>query len=106
MRFFSGTEKGQKAMADWGQMPSYIPYLEGPFQELTKPLFGDQKVGAVWFEMAMSMNTTFCRGPAEGALNGILNAGLPDVYYGDDDIVELLDAMADEGTEILPDYQV
>jgi hypothetical protein len=99
--------EGATAAGDWGIIPPYIPYLEGPFQELTTDLFGEQKIGPVWLNMAQNLSLDFCRTAAYGAATGeILQPAIDAMVKGDTEVEAGMQEVADQLNEILPDYQV
>ena len=107
MQFAFGSMEGATAAADWGIIPPYIPYLEGPFQELTTELFGEQKIGPVWLNMAQNLSLDFCRTAAYGAATGeILQPAIDAMVKGDVEVEAGMQEVADQLDEILPDYQV
>lgn len=106
MQFAFGSMEGATAAGTWGIIPPYIPYLEGPFQEMRTPLFGEQNSGAVFLEMAQGLSTDFCRTAAYGAaLNEILVPRIDGMVTEGDDIPTVMDEVAAELEEVLPDYQ-
>ena len=106
MKFAYGSMEGAAAAADWGIMPPYIPYLEGPYQDERPALFGDQNSNAMLLKIASSLSTDFCRTAAYTAATGeLLTPAMADMIEGDADIQETLDGLNDELTDLLPDYQ-
>ncbi|MBZ0301250.1 MAG: extracellular solute-binding protein [Anaerolineae bacterium] len=106
MQFAFGSMEGATAAGNWGIIPPYIPYLEGPFQELTTDLFGEQKIGQMWLKMANNLSLDFCRTAAYGAATGeILQPEIDAMIKGDEDIETGMQKVADGLAEILPDYQ-
>jgi multiple sugar transport system substrate-binding protein len=106
MEFAFATMEGATAASDWGIIPPYLPYLEGPFQEQATALFGDQRIGAVWLALAQGLSTDFCRTATYGAgTDELLTPRIDSMVTGDADIGETLDIVARELEDILPDYQ-
>ena len=104
MDFAFGTMDGATAAGDWGIIPSYIPYLEGPFQEKQTQLFGDQNIGETF--LAMDTGTEFCRTAAFGAaVNEYLVPELNSMIRQGEDVQSTLDFIADDFDGILIDYQ-
>lgn len=107
MEFAFGSMEGATAAAEWGIIPPYIPYLEGPFQELRTGLFGDQNIAEAYLSMAQNLSTEFCRTAAYGAaLNELLVPQIDSMVTGGADIQATMDNVASQLEEILPDYQV
>ncbi len=106
MKFAFATMEGAQADANWGQMPPYIPFLQGAYQEQRPALFGDQNSNAVSLANAQSLSTTFCRTAAYGAATAeLLTPAMADMITGGADIQATLDRLNDELTDLLPDYQ-
>lgn len=106
MEFAFASMEGATAAGDWGIIPPYSPYLEGPFQDLTTDLFGDQKTGPIWLDMAENLSLDFCRTAAYGAATGeILDPAIDAMIKGEQDIEAGMQDVADDLDEILPDYQ-
>lgn len=107
MQFAFGSMEGATAASNWGIIPPYIPYLEGPFQEMTTALFGEQEIGPVWLDMARNLSVDFCRTAAYGAATGeILQPAIDAMIKGEVDIDTKMQELADQLNEVLPDYQV
>jgi ABC-type glycerol-3-phosphate transport system substrate-binding protein len=107
MQFAFASMEGATAAGDWGIIPPYLPYLEGPFQELVTPLFGEQKIGPVWLDMAQNLSLDYCRTAAYGAAtNEILTPRIDEMVTGGADIEAVMQEVADDLNAILPDYQV
>ncbi len=107
MQFAFGSLEGATAAAEWGIIPPYLPYLEGPFQELRTPLFGEQNIAQAYLSMAQNLSTEFCRTAAYGAaLNELLVPQLDSMVTGTADIQTTMDQVASDLAQILPDYQV
>lgn len=103
MDFFASTD-GARAAADWGIIPSYIPYLEGEFQEEDTLLFGDQNIAEIFLSMDTGAN--FCRTGAFGsAVLEFLVPELNTMIRDDADIQSTLDFVAEDFDAILIDYQ-
>lgn len=106
MQFAFGSMEGATAAGNWGIIPPYIPYLEGPFQETPTKLFGDQNIGKVWLELAQELSTSYCRTAVySAAVDEKLTPIMDSMITGGADIQETMDKIADELNEILPDYQ-
>ncbi len=106
MEFAFASMEGATAAGNWGIIPPYIPYLEGPFQELNTDLFGDQNIGAVWLELAQELSTDFCRTAVySAATDEILTPEIDSMITGGADIQTTMDHIAEEVNNILPDYQ-
>ncbi len=106
MEFAFASMEGAQAASDWGIIPPYLPFLEGPFQDETTALFGEQKVGPVWVALAKGLSTGFCRTAAYGAATDELLTPVYDsMVTGGADIQETLDKVAADLEAILPDYQ-
>ncbi len=106
MEFAFGSMEGATAAGNWGIIPAYLPYLEGPFQDITTKLFGDQKIGPVWLNLAKELSTTFCRTAVYGAATSeILVPEMDSMITGGADIEATMKSLADKVTEVLPDYQ-
>jgi multiple sugar transport system substrate-binding protein len=106
MEFAFATMEGATAASDWGIIPPYIPYLEGPFQEQTTALFGEQNIGQVWLALAQGLSTDFCRTAVYGAATDeFLTPQIDSMVTGGADIQTTLDGIADQVNEVLPDYQ-
>jgi len=108
MQFAFASMEGATAAGNWGIIPPYIPYLEGPFQELTTALFGEQKIGPIWLDMAQNLSLDYCRTAAYGAATGadVLESSIDAMIKGEVDIDSGMQDVADKLDEILPDYQV
>jgi ABC-type glycerol-3-phosphate transport system substrate-binding protein len=107
MQFAFASMEGATAAGNWGIIPPYIPYLEGPFQELTTALFGEQKIGPIWLKMAQNLSLEFCRTAAYGAATGeILQPEIDAMVKGEVDVEAGMQKVADLLAQILPDYQV
>ncbi len=107
MQFAFGSMEGATAAAEWGIIPPYVPYLEGPFQELRTPLFGEQNIAEAYLSMAQNLSTEFCRTAAYGpALNELMVPQLDSMITGGADIQATMDSVAAELENILPDYQI
>ena len=106
MEFAFASMEGATAASDWGIIPPYIPYLEGPFQEQTTALFGEQNIGEVWLALAQGLSTDFCRTAVYGAATDeFLTPEIDSMVTGGADIQTTLDGIADQINEVLPDYQ-
>lgn len=106
MEFAFGSMEGATAAGNWGIIPAYLPYLEGPFQDLQTKLFGDQKIGQVWLNLAKELSTTFCRTAVYGAATSeILVPAMDSMITGGADIEATMKDLADKVNEVLPDYQ-
>ena len=106
MEFAFASMEGATAASDWGIIPPYIPYLEGPFQEQTTALFGEQHIGEVWLALAQGLSTDFCRTAIYGAATDeFLTPQIDSMVTGGADIQTTLDGIADQVNEVLPDYQ-
>ncbi len=107
MEFAFGSMEGATAAGNWGIIPAYLPYLEGPFLNIQTKLFGDQKIGPVWLDLAKELSTTFCRTAVYGAATSeILVPAMDTMITGGANIDETMKKLADQANEILPDYQV
>ncbi len=106
MEFAFGSMEGATAAGNWGIIPAYIPYLEGPFQDIETKLFGEQKIGQVWLDLAQELSTTYCRTAVYGAaVDEKLVPVMDSMITGGADIEQTMNDLAEELTEILPDYQ-
>jgi lactose/L-arabinose transport system substrate-binding protein len=106
MEFAFGSMEGATAAGDWGIIPPYIPYLEGPFQELQTKLFGDQKIGKVWLDLAKELSTSFCRTAVySAAVDEKLTPVMDSMITGGADIEATMNKLAEDINDILPDYQ-
>jgi ABC-type glycerol-3-phosphate transport system substrate-binding protein len=106
MEFAFGSMEGAAAAGDWGIIPPYIPYLEGPFQEKPTALFGEQNVGAVWLQLAQEISPNFCRTAVySAAVDEIFTPMLDSMVTGGADIPTTMQDIAAQVEEILPDYQ-
>ncbi len=106
MKFAFGTMEGAEAAANWGIMPPYIPYLEGPYLETRPALFGEQDSNAMLLKLAQSLSTDFCRTAAYNPGTGeLLTPAMADMITGGADIEETLNQLNEELTDLLPDYQ-
>lgn len=106
MEFAFGSMEGATAAGNWGIIPAYVPYLEGPFQELETKLFGEQKIGQVWLDLAKELSTSFCRTAVYGAATSeILVPAMDSMITGGADIEATMTDLADQVNEVLPDYQ-
>jgi ABC-type glycerol-3-phosphate transport system substrate-binding protein len=107
MVFAFGSMEGSQAAADWGIIPPYLPFLEGPYQESRTLLFGDQNVAEVLVNMGRGMSTDFCRPAAFGPiLNEFLTPRMNEIIEGGADVKTVLDDVAAEFEPFLIDYQV
>ncbi len=106
MEFAFASMEGATAAADWGIIPPFLPYLDGPFQDQTTALFGEQKIGEIWTALAKGLSTDFCRTAAYGAATDeYLTPAYDSMVTGGADIQSTLDGVAAQVTEVLPDYQ-
>jgi len=106
MEFAFGSMEGATAAGNWGIIPAYIPYLEGPFQDLQTKLFGDQKISKIWLELAKELSTKFCRTAVYGAAtNEKLTPLMDSMITGNADIEATMKKLADDINQVLPDYQ-
>jgi len=106
MEFAFASMEGATAAADWGIIPPYLPYLEGPFQDLKTSLFGDQNIGRVWVDLAKELSLDFCRTAVySAAVDEILTPELDSMITGGADIQATMDDIASQVEEVLPDYQ-
>jgi ABC-type glycerol-3-phosphate transport system substrate-binding protein len=106
MEFAFGSMEGATAAGDWGIIPAYLPYLQGPFQDLETALFGEQRIGPVWLELAQELSTTFCRTAVYGAATSEkLVPAMDSMITGGADIEATMQQLADEISDILIDYQ-
>jgi len=104
MEFAFGSMTGASAAADWGIIPAYIPFLEGPYQETSTQLFGDQNIANIF--LALDTGSEFCRTAAFGAATTeYLVPEMNSMIRGDADIQETLDFIAEDFDFILIDYQ-
>ena len=107
MLFAFASMEGSQAAADWGIIPPYLPFLEGPYQETRTRLFGDQNVAEVLVSLGNGMSTDFCRTSAFGpALNEFLTPRINDIVEGGADVQTVLDEVAADFEPFLIDYQV
>lgn len=107
MVFAFASMPGAQAAADWGIIPPYLPFLEGPYQDSRTLLFGDQNVAEVFVSMGRSMSTDFCRPAAFGPiLNEFLTPRMNDIMENDADVKTVLDEVAADFEPLLIDYQV
>ncbi len=106
MHFAFGTMEGATAAGNWGIIPAYLPYLEGPFQQMTTKLFGEQNTSEVWLMLAKELSTAFCRTAVYGAATSEKLVPVMDTMItGGADIDETMKKLQSEITDILPDYQ-
>lgn len=106
MDFAFGSMEGATAASTWGIIPPYIPYLEGPFLELETKLFGEQKTGPIWLDLAKELSTSFCRTAVYGAATSEhLVPVMDSMITGGADIEATMQDLADAVNEVLPDYQ-
>lgn len=106
MEFAFASMEGATAAATWGIIPPYIPYLEGPFQELRTGLFGDQNIGRVWVDLAQEMSLDFCRTAVySAAVDEFLTPAIDSMVTGGADIQATMDDLASQVSDVLPDYQ-
>lgn len=106
MEFAFGSMEGATAAGNWGIIPAYLPYLEGPFQDIETKLFGEQKIGQVWLDLAKELSTTYCRTAVYGAaVDEKLVPVMDSMITGGADIEQTMNDLAAELTDILPDYQ-
>lgn len=106
MEFAFASMEGATAASNWGIIPPYLPYLEGPFQEQTTALFGEQHIGEVWLALAQGLSTDFCRTAVYDAATGeFLTPEIDSMVTGGADIQTTLDSIAERVNEVLPDYQ-
>ncbi len=106
MSFAFGSMEGAQAAADWGIIPPYIPFLEGPYQETKTKLFGDQNIANEILNLGNNMSTTFCRPAAFGPiLNEFFTPRANEIIKDGADIKTVLDEIAQEFEPFLVDYQ-
>jgi multiple sugar transport system substrate-binding protein len=106
MEFAFGSMEGATAAGNWGIIPPFIPYLETTFQEKPTALFGDQNIGAVWFELAKEISPNFCRTAVYSAATGeVLTPKIDSMITGGADIKATMDEINKAVEDILPDYQ-
>ncbi len=105
MKFAFASEPGCQAAADWGIIPSWIPYLEGFFQQLKFKLFGDQPAAKLWLELGRELSTTYCRPAIYTPALDILGTDLDPIVQGRVTPEEGMKAIGDKLRDIAPDYQ-
>jgi ABC-type glycerol-3-phosphate transport system substrate-binding protein len=106
MEFAFASMEGATAAGNWGIIPPYLPYLETTFQEEPTALFGDQNIGAIWLELAQEISPEFCRTAVyAAATDEFLTPAIDSMVTGGADIQATLDEVAEQVSEVLPDYQ-
>ncbi|MBX3081475.1 MAG: extracellular solute-binding protein [Anaerolineae bacterium] len=106
MEFAFASMEGATAAGNWGIIPPYIPYLEGEFATMPTKLFGEQKIGQVWLDLAKELSTSFCRTAVySAAVDEKLTPTMDSMITGGANIEETMQKITDEVNEILPDYQ-
>lgn len=106
MSFAFASMEGAEAAANWGIIPPYIPYLEGPYQETQTKLFGEQNLANEILNLGNNMSTSFCRPAAFGPiLNEFFTPRANDIVKEGADVKTVLDEVAEEFEPFLIDYQ-
>lgn len=106
MEFAFCSMEGATAAGDWGIIPGYLPYLEGPFQKLDTKLFGSQNISKTWLMLAKELSTSFCRTQVYGAaVDEKLTPAMDSMITGGADIEATMKKLADDVNQVLPDYQ-
>ncbi|MCS7256128.1 MAG: extracellular solute-binding protein [Thermomicrobium sp.] len=105
MKFAFASEPGCQAAADWGIIPSWLPYLEGPFQQLRFKLFGEQAAARLWLELGKELSTVYCRPALYTPALDILGTDLDPIVQGQVTPDEGMKAIGDKLRAIAPDYQ-
>lgn len=105
MKFAFASEAGCQAAADWGIIPSWLPYLEGPFQQLRFKLFGDQPAAKLWLELGKELSTTYCRPALYTPALDILGTDLDPIVQGRVSPEAGMKSIGDKLRALAPDYQ-
>jgi len=105
MKFAFASMPGCQAAADWGIIPSWIPFLEGPFLKTQFRLFGDQPAPRLWLDLSKELSTAYCRPAIYGPAVDILSTDLDPIVKGQVTPEEGMKAIADKLRGILPDFQ-
>jgi lactose/L-arabinose transport system substrate-binding protein len=106
MEFAHMTMEGSRAIAQFGNTPSYLPYLETEeFQSLTAPIFGDQLYNEVWAEAINQYPAHWYKLPVYGEAMGEVDAQMPDILQGNVDIEEGMRAIGNTVRRLNERYQ-
>jgi len=106
LEFAHATMEGSSAIANFGNTPSYLPYLNGAeFQALKAPIFGDQLYNKVWAEAIKQYPTHWYKLPIYGEAMGEVDAKMPDILKGKVGVEEGMKAIGDTVRKLNERYQ-
>jgi multiple sugar transport system substrate-binding protein len=106
LEFAHMTMEGAGAIAQFGNTPSYLPYLKGDeFLKLKAPIFGDQLYNQVWAEAVKQYPAHWYKLPIYGEAMGEVDAKMPDIVKGKVGVEEGMKAIGDTVRKLNERYQ-
>jgi len=106
LEFAHMTNEGAGAIAQFGNTPSYIPYLQSDeFLSLKAPIFGDQLYNKVWAAAMKEYPSHWYKLPVYGEAMGEVDTKMPNILKGEVGVEEGMKAIGDTVRKLNERYQ-